>query len=268
MEKIIVASDLSDRSQPAVRRAVALAVETGAELVVLFVVSDDLPERLSEPVRIGAETMLTEQLAEFAGGAPLRFNVQVRIGDPLDVIDEVAGGSGADLLVMGRHRRRKFLDQVRETTVEYLVRSSRIPVLLVTSDADTPYRAVLCGVAFSEVCTSALRTIPMVTPEAEVTLFHAHEVSFRQEAERDFETWKTIYGLSPDLAAPIFVEARARDALDDLLEAATYDLIAIGGHTRADGGRYFVGRFTSGLIRNPPCDLLIAKTPARRDLPG
>lgn len=268
MQKIIVASDLSERSRPAVKRATALTIASGATLSVLFVVSDDLPEQLSEPVRVGAKTILGEQVTEFAAGAEIDFDVRIEIGDPLEVIDEVASEAEADLLVMGMHRRRRFLDQVRETTVERLVRSSRIPVLLVTSDTEAPYANVLCGVAYSEVCVSALRTIPMIAPEAEITLYHAHEVSFRQEAERDFESWKTIYGLAPDLAAPIFVEARARDALDDLLDDATYDLIAIGGHTRADGGRYFVGKFTSGLIRNPPCDLLIAKAPAKRGVPG
>ncbi len=268
MQNIIVASDLSERSRPAVRRAVALGVETGAALTVLFVVSDDLPTELSDPVRIGAESMLTDQITEFTKGQPLSFDVQVKTGDPLEEIDAVVSETEADLLVMGRHRRRKFLDQVRETTVEHLVRSSRVPVLLVASEADGPYRNVLSGVAYSEVCTSALRTIPMIAPKAKVTLFHAHEVSFRQEAERDFETWKTIYGLPSDLEAPIFAEARPRDALDDLMADGDYDLIAIGGHTRADGGRYFVGRFTSGLIRNPPCDLLIAKSGAKRGTPA
>lgn len=262
IQKIIVTSDLSERSRPAVRRAVRLAQATGAELFVLSVVSDDVPEALAHPVEVGAKAILTDQLAEDTGSQPITSDIQVTVGDPLAVIGEAAASSGADLLVMGRHRRRAFLDQIRETTMEHIVRSSRLPVLLVTTDGAEPYRTVLSGVAYSDNCTSVLHALPKVAPGAEVTLFHAHDVSFRAEAERDFETWKTIHRLPQDTPLPVFFEGRPQDAIDALMNAKAYDLLAIGGHTRADGGRYFVGRLTANLIRTPPCDLLIAKSPA------
>ncbi|MEM9427290.1 MAG: universal stress protein [Pseudomonadota bacterium] len=263
MQKIIVTSDLSERSRPAMKRAVALAQASGATLIVLSVVNDDVPDALAQPVVVGAKSILTDQLKEDAGGLPLRSEIQVTLGDPLAVIGEAVASSGADLLVMGKHRRRAFLDQIRETTMEHIIRSSRLPVLLVTTEGAEPYHNVLSGVAYSDNCTSVLHALPKVAPDADVTLFHAHDVSFRAEAERDFETWKTIHRLPEDTPLPVFFEGRPQDAIDALMRAKPYDLLAIGGHTRADGGRYFVGRLTANLIRTPPCDLLIAKSPAK-----
>lgn len=259
MQKIIVASDLSDRSRPAVKRAVDLAIAVNAKLIVVTVVNEDIPKDLSRQVQVGSQTILSEQVAKDAGERPLDVDINVIVGDPMAEINEVARSSDAELLVVGLHRRRKFLDQIRETTMEHVIRSSRIPILLAARPAEHGYRNVLCGVAMSRVCATALQKIPMVAPDASLTLFHAHKVSYRKQAMRDYEIWKAVYSPPDDAPEPIFVEDTARDALDDLMSGGSYDLVAIGGHTRAEGGRYFLGRFTAGLIRHPPCDLLIAK---------
>lgn len=259
MEKIVIASDLSERSRPAVKRAVDLAVAVDAKLIVLNIVNNAMPEELSHQLQVGAQTILREQVDDDRGDRPLEVEIKVIVGDPIAEINEVCAHEDADLLVVGLHRRRRFLDQIRETTMEHLIRSSRIPILLVAKPAEAAHEKVLCGIALSGVCAAALHRITQVAPDSDLTLFHAHEVSFRKEAERDFETWKAIHPVPRDLPEPIFCEAAARDALDDIMETGSYDLLAIGGHTRASGGGYFLGRFTAGLIRNPPCDLLIAK---------
>ncbi|MEM7545402.1 MAG: universal stress protein [Pseudomonadota bacterium] len=259
MKTIIVASDLSHRSRPALSRAVDLAISADARLFVIHVVNEDLPADLSYPVQVGAKTIISEQVAEDAAGRALDHEVRVVVGDPIAEIGEAVVSFKADLLIVGQHRRRKFLDQIRETTMEHLVRSSEVPVLLVTKAADQPYGHVLCGTALSGVCTAAVKTIPLVARQPHLELFHAHEVSFSKEARQDYETWKSRYPLPNDLPDPKFVEASARDALDDILSKDSYDLLAIGGHTRTIGGRYVLGKFTADLIRNPPCDLLIGK---------
>lgn len=259
MKNIIVASDLSERSRPAVRRAVSLATAADAKLTVVHVVDDAIPDSLSQQVRIGAKSILSDQVTADAEGKSLSCEIQVVIGDVMEEIDRIILNSYADLLIVGQHRRRKFLDQIRETTMEHLVRSSRIPVLLVTNQADNAYANVLGGVDLSSVCAIALNKVAMVAPNCNLSLFHAHEVSFRKEAERDYEIWKAVHPLPDDLPQPKFFEATAVDALSDITKHDSYDLLAIGGHTRSNAGRFFLGGFTAGLIRNPPCDLLIAK---------
>jgi nucleotide-binding universal stress UspA family protein len=259
MKNIIVASDLSERSRPAIRRAVELAISADAKLMVLNVVNDATPAQLSDQLSAGAQTILAEQVAQDADGRALDAEIKVVVGDPIDEINQAITSFNADLLILGRHRRRAFLDQIRETTMEHLVRSSAKPVLLVAREADHAYQSVLCGVAMSAACAAALREVFVLAPKSEVRTFHAHEVAFRQGAERDYEIWKAVHPVPEDVPEPIFVEASANDALEDVMKTDKFDLLAIAGHTGSGIGRYHLGSFTASMIRKPVCDVLIAK---------
>lgn len=259
VNSIIVASDLSERSRQAVRRGVNLAADLNTKLTVLHVVDDAMPTTLSNQVQREAAGTLSDEVATDADGRKINHEIKVVVGDTIEEINAQTRSSNADLLIVGLHRRRVFLDHIKETTMEHLIRSSRLPVLLVANKADEAYTRVLGGVDLSRVCASALHKIRMIAPQAELTLFHAHEVSFRKEAERDYATWKAVSDLPGDLPDPVFVEARARDALHEVMDKGRYDLLAIGAHTRSNAGRYILGGFSAGLIRNPPCDLLLAK---------
>lgn len=259
MKNILVASDLSERSRGAVRRGVGLAAHLNARLTVLHVVDGAMPAALADQVQKEAGARLAEAVAEDASGREIAHDILVVVGDTIEEINGVAAASAADLLIVGVHRRRVFLDHIKETTMEHLIRSSRLPVLLVADTAEHAYAQVLGGVDLSQVCAAGLRQVFKIAPGAALTLFHAHEMSFRKEAERDYATWQAVSDLPPGLPAPTFVEATAADAIHDLMAEGGYDLLAIGAHTRSNVGRYILGGFSAGLIRKPPCDLLIAK---------
>ena len=59
--RLLCATDLSSRSDRALRRAGILAREADAELVLLSVVDDDQPKRLVESERREVTMLLTEQ---------------------------------------------------------------------------------------------------------------------------------------------------------------------------------------------------------------
>lgn len=259
MEKIIVTSDLSERSRPAIKRAVELAISADAKLMVLNVVNDATPADLSNQLSVGAQTILAEQVDHDAGGRALDVEIKVVVGDPIEEINKAITAFNPNLLIVGPHRRRVFLDQIRETTMEHLVRSSAKPVLLVASAAENAYQRVLCGIALSAACAAMLREVSNVAPKAELTLFHAHDVSFRRAAERDYDTWKVVHPVPEGLPEPVFVEASANDALENLVKDDKYDLLAVAGHTGSGIGRYHLGSFAASMIRKPVCDVLIVK---------
>ncbi|WP_370402090.1 universal stress protein [Sulfitobacter sp. JB4-11] len=259
MKNIVVASDLSERSEPAVQRAINLAAASGARLTVVHVVDDSMPSGLSDQLLAGANALLSDQVAQEMEGSDVTTDIKVVTGDVFEAVNEVVDQTNADLLVVGIHRRRKFFDQVRETTVEHIIRSSSVPVLLAMAPGNDPYVRVLGGVDLSKVCAATLHKIGMVAPKAELNLFHAHEISFRKEAERDYETWQAMHVLPENLPPPTFVEGTAVDALHELMDGKSFDLLAIGAHTRSNAGRYILGSLSAGLIRNPPCDLMLAK---------
>lgn len=259
MDTIIVASDLSERSDDAVRRGVELALTAGAQLILTHVVDNAMPADMAKDVQTQAQRLLQTTLAGCLHERDLSYKIRVEIGDVAEKINDICQDEHAELLIVGMHRRRIFLDQYRETTLERVIRSSRIPVLMVTKPAQEAYGNMLGAIGLSRACASALQLGRTIAPTADLTLFHAHEVSFRKESERDYATWQAVSVLPPDLPEPIYIEAAPLDAIANLAASKHFDLMTLGAHTRTSLGHFLLGGFTAALIRKPPCDLLIVK---------
>lgn len=159
MKRLLIASDLSNRSRVAMRRAVALARQFGAELTALHVIDDDRPEELITAECHSAETILREHLAAVGtDGLVEAPAIAIRAGDPFQVISSQADQIEAELVVMGAHRKRLLGDVFTGTTIERVMRLGSRPVLMVNTDGDQPYRHVLAAVDLSEASAHALRT--------------------------------------------------------------------------------------------------------------
>ncbi|MDF5981475.1 universal stress protein [Pseudomonas aeruginosa] len=104
MKRILVATDLSSRSELAVMRAAALAKARNAELTVLNVLDDDQPPVLIAPQRLAIANLLEVNGQALKERLGVESKAIVRVGDPVVVINAVAEEIGADLLVMGAHR--------------------------------------------------------------------------------------------------------------------------------------------------------------------
>lgn len=273
MKSILVASDLSERSDRAVRRAIRLARDHGAVCHVLHVVDDDLPGDLAVRWREDAGTELARLISGLDTDG-VEVSREVRIGDPLKVIPEAAFERAADLVVLGLHRPRAFLDRLRETTMERVVRLLRAPVLLVRSPAAHDYRSVLAPVSFSPACTAASRAVRALAPEATIHAFHAIHLPYSgltgekpggpmaraliAEAEAARDAWLAQDG--PDLAADriALVTGALNRVMADQLAGLRPDLVAIGANTRFALAPHLLGSFAADLVRDPPTDLLIA----------
>ncbi len=259
MKCIIVSTDLSRRSLPALRRAAELCVAHGAALKVLHVVDNDVPAALADQAVASARDHLAAEVEEASGGSSLDVSVEVVAGDPFDAIPDYISATPADLLVVGMHRRRALFDQFRKTTVEHVIEKSALPVLVAVDAGDAPYEDALVGIDLTEVCTRAIKTVRALAPGVRLKLFHAHKPSFEAEAAREVDTWKAVYPVPFEVPDPVYVEASPKDALEEMMRDGGVDLLVIGMHSRTSVGRYFFGDVSAGLIRNPPCDVLIVK---------
>ena len=96
MRRLLATTDLSERSDHALRPAIRLAAETGAGLDGLYVVDDDQPaEFLARTPRL-AEEYLNRQVATFIAGQA-QARIQVRVSDAFRVIvDEAVARRGLD----------------------------------------------------------------------------------------------------------------------------------------------------------------------------
>lgn len=273
MQSILVASDLSERSDRAVRRAIRLARDHGATCHVLHVIDRDLPGELAVRWREDAGTQLARFLSALDSDG-VALSHEVCIGDPLQAIPETAVERGADLVVLGLHRPRAFLDRLRETTMERVVRLLRAPVLLVRNPAGHDYETVLAPVSFSPACTAACRAARALAPSAEIHAFHAIHLPYAgltgekpggpmsraliAEAEAARDAW--LHQGGPGLAADriALVTGGLHQVMADQMASLRPDLVAIGANTRFSLAPHLLGSFAAELVRDPPTDLLIA----------
>ncbi|GKY87824.1 universal stress protein [Sinisalibacter aestuarii] len=272
MKTILVATDLSERSDRAVRRALRLAAQFGADCHVLHIVDDSLPTDMAEPLRAEAELRLRRFVTHNQGDVDAR--VHVLIGDPPSVVPAEARALDADLVVVGLHRPRAILDRLRETTMERIVRLLNRPVLLVRDTADHDYGRALVPVSFSPACASALRAANTLAPQGEITVFHAVYLPFAgltrehpggpmdreltREAKAVCEHWRDTEKLTGPEGRVSFTSGSLSEVFQRKLAEVQPDLVALGAHTRGPLAVYTLGSFAADLLRDPPTDLLLA----------
>ncbi|MEF8777302.1 MAG: universal stress protein [Natronomonas sp.] len=141
-DRILLPTDGSEGTNRAVRQAIDLAAETGAELHVLFVVEDMpyAPEMMDDQVEmrlreIGHEAV--EDIRERADEAGVDVESVVEDGTPHQTILNYADSEDIDLIVMGTHGRSGLDRYLLGSVTERIVRSSDVPVLTVRVSGDS-----------------------------------------------------------------------------------------------------------------------------------
>ena len=277
LKSILVASDLSSRSKPAVQRGVQLAEGSGAALCVLHVVEDDLLEdRMRNEIR-SAEDYLTKQVTGF--GKPPACDVAVATGHAFHVIGEKARAREADLIVMGAHRRQFLRDVFVGTTIERVTRTAGRPVLMANSKTGVRWRKVFIATDMSEASGHAARKAHALglLDNADVSFVHGYAPITRQmmthagipaervhqEAEREFQSTRRelgqfIQGL--DLGELNYnariIEGVGADAISGLVEQAKPDLLVIGTRGLSGIRRLFLGSVAQELMGSVEIDVL------------
>lgn len=284
VQRILVATDLSSRSEPAVRRAAMLAQQHAAEFLVLHVVDEDQPAVLAEPAARHARALLEEQVRAFGASAPERVEVRVVAGDPFAGILEAAAMGSAELVVMGAHRRRLVGEIFTGTTLERVVRMGSRPVLTVSRRPAQPYSRVIAAVDFSAPAAHALRALLALRlgERAAITVLHAFEplaktrmasagvaeATLRRHTEQAAQAARKA--LAELLAAlepreqplgRLVEEGLPAEVIRRVAEREGADLVVIGtrGHTGLK--RLLLGSVADALLRELACDVLAVPPP-------
>jgi nucleotide-binding universal stress UspA family protein len=109
-----------------------LIVTPGAETVVYLDNTVDLLREAGEQILAKAKTLVQE-----AGLEAESVMREIMGGRAADSVVAEAKSWGADLIVLGTHGRRGVGRLVMGSDAEEVVRTARVPVLLVRSDAET-----------------------------------------------------------------------------------------------------------------------------------
>jgi len=142
LQTILYATDFSDSSERACAWAGYMAELAGARLHVLHVTGAELSDkqkRFIQPQTFEAlqkeiEHNALVEIEDFCRKhlpAQLSCSTEVAVGKPYELILEIAGKIGADLIVMGTHGRTGLEHLMVGSTAERVVRKSGIPVLTI-----------------------------------------------------------------------------------------------------------------------------------------
>ncbi|MGF1624285.1 MAG: universal stress protein [Alphaproteobacteria bacterium] len=279
VKRLIVATDLSARSDRAVERAVALAAEAQAALTVVHVVDAQLPGRIVERQLEDAQAVISDHLASLPDSAKVSTEIAVLLGTDAEDIIRRAEETDADLVIVGVHRNEPSRRLFTGTTAERVIRKGTRPVLMVKDRVQGPYRRVMMGIDFSVCSRRALGFALKLLPLAGFQLVHAYEVPFKgfltgsdtqrmvarkHEGEMELLVKEELGALLSSVATPpscetVLREGPVRKVLQEQMERLKPDLLVVGTHGRTGVAGALLGSVAQDLLGDPPCDVLAVK---------
>jgi nucleotide-binding universal stress UspA family protein len=290
MRRLLAATDLSLRSDRAVRRAAGLAGPLGAELLLLYVVDDDRPASLLDAERREALSLLQGRAAELAKSAwDPAPRALVETGDPFDGINRAAEAQTADLVVLGAHRRGFLRDVFAGTTAERVVGHGGRPVLMVNSPPVGPYRRILAATDLDEGSAHALRAAAALglLDGADLTVLHAFQAPEKglmvradlsgqavadylsartREVEAKMACFLAGVGLDvPSRPRMVAEEGGPAKVIKEAVGRLRPDLVLMGKGQHGVLRRVFLGSVAAEVVPELDCDVLVVPPSASRD---
>ena len=284
MRQIVAATDFSERSRRAVRRAGMLARESGARLLLLHVVDDDRDRRLVDAETSAARAALDELRDALPEGTACE--ARVALGDPFDGVIRAVRECGADLVVMGAHRRQLLRDVFVGTSIERVTRARAAPVLMVNTEPVAPYRRALLGVDLSEHAAHALRFARAsgIIGNAELALAHAFDPAAKgklnfagverakvaqyvaevdAQARADVSAFVAANPGRPEPYTTRVAEGHPAAVVAEAARSLDADLVIVATHGLSAIARLLLGSVTEALMRDLDRDVLAVPPRAR-----
>jgi len=271
---ILLASDFSARCDRPLDRAIQLARAWSGKLVIAHILetppadtNDSDPERVRQT--------LQAELPETARDAELL----VRMGSAPHLLAEIAKERDSDLIVTGVARYNSWGDYFLGTAVDYIVRHSLAPVLVVRQRPFDPYRRLVVATDFSDGALWALLTAAALFADLPITLVHAWHVPFegflRSEDTRqgvaghqasDMEKFMANTAIPDNVRAritPVNDEGEMVAVLSRQIKSPRTDLLVIGSHGISGFVHATLGSTAAAILSWARGDVLVVRNRRR-----
>lgn len=265
---ILVATDLSARSDRAVDRATYLAEKWGVRLIVLHALEPG--SRLEAKPELAGQAIRAVLLNPEA-----QVDVIPAIGPAPAMIVEAAKSADCGLIVTGVARFNHVGDYFIGTAVDHVVRHATAPVLVVKQRPHGPYTSILVATDYSSCSRQALLTAAALFPDAMLHLVHAYHVPYegwlrseevKQEVTREAQAELDAFVADPAIPDTVRARTTARlgygeshtvvwEAADDI----GANLVVFGTHGRSGFIPEVIGSMAESLLRCVPQDTLMVR---------
>ena len=293
---IVVGCDLSQGSDVALDRAIQLAEQHRAKIIVVHAQADDAPiehvnnemlKQLGEvtaAVRVVEARELASRLATIEKRG-LAADVISRVGPPAEVLIAAAAEHKAELIVVGTHGRTGLARILIGSQATEVIRISTIDVLVCRGTTTGPFAKPLVAHDFSPAATIALEhTAALCPPRTPIEVVHAWQLpagswgaTLLGQARFPWNTVRdAVVAGAKGQADKILAAAEAaghdvhvelvQGAPTDVLTATAakggHDLVAVGAHGHRGMRRLLLGSVAESTIRHAPCSVLVVHGPA------
>jgi nucleotide-binding universal stress UspA family protein len=278
LRQILLATDLTARSDRAFDRAVELARRWNARLLIVHAVEEpvrltDEPggRRSTDPVAAARRKLQFD----YAGWESVDTAIEVRAGRPQDVVLEAAAREKADLIVTGIARESLYGRHTLGDLVPALAKHAPAPVLVVKKRINSAARRVVVASDLSDTSHAALDLASALFGPGRLILFNAFDVPYRglagdrEELERTMrpavmeecramltsvvgETAAAQIEIIAELGAPAPVLAR-------LVADRDIDLVVTGTYGRTGLMDALLGSTAMDILSEVSCDVLVAR---------
>jgi len=270
-KRLLLATDLSPRSDRALDRAVSLAKEFSAELFVVHVLEEDPWDEEDDGSWRRSQDRLDSvrrQLLRDVGAVTRKATILIEEGDPAEAILRTAERERCDLIVTGVARDELLGRFGLGKSVEKILRATSVPVLVVKNRVYRDYADIVAATDFSEGSRLALHAAAACFPGRRFTILHADAGTSavsrseahkrkREEALRK-DCIEFVGGVLPDWETLI-----GFGAPDHLLrqhaEEQNMDLVVLGTHGRSPIIEFFLGSVAKRILAGVPCDAFVVR---------
>jgi len=267
--RILIANDMTARGDRPFDRATRLARGRQGSVILLHVVDVSDRRMPSLPLDKAREDIIA-QLPR----AEVPLEVIVKTGSPPAIIAETAADIDADLVLVGAARFNDLADHFLGTAVDYLVRRTTIPVLVVKRRPLSDFRNVMIATDFSRCSTHAAMAAATMVPHVHLAILHAFSIPFQtrldhsemlpfaqNRAQEEMNDFLALDELAPirERLAPQIEEGPALSVVDRYIRDKGTDLVALGTHGRSGFMHALIGSRASQILAATSCDVLTVR---------
>jgi nucleotide-binding universal stress UspA family protein len=280
LQRILLATDLSEGAEDAVATAIYLAQTFESELVLVYVLPP-LPELAELKEQLRSEiTRRLEAVKQKCEQAKLTVRDTVLAeGVPYETIIHLAEQHDVNAIIVGSGEKDADEQFRLGTTAERLERRSDRPVLVVKRGARTPIQQILCPVDFSDTSRRAAREAIHLARNLQSSLVVCHVVqpvssllpqsltslSSAAEQQKEAQQSKLNELLKEFDTHGIELEQRVCEGQPhaEILRLARElpsDLLVMGSVGRSGLSRFVLGSVAEKVARELPCSIMTVKS--------
>lgn len=278
INQILVAIDRSAMAAEALKRAISIAKEKDAQLIVMHVIE---PSFIESPFVHAIDEneikkQIIEQIDQLNSESDLKYILFVESGSAAASITLKVQKIKANLLIIGTHGKNNVDSNHFGSTTLKLIQNTHIPVLIVKNEVKTIYQKMIAPTNLSEYSKESILFANALFTKPSRKYIYAFE-TFSELSSMTFHISKEEGDI---LAAEMFISAKAAlsklmkevgDGETSLINYTTWlnedllayitndkaDLLVLGSKGVDNLNSFVFGSTASYLVRNSPIDVLV-----------